>query len=845
MAGKIIDCFPYFDQTGKEILELRINLLKDYVDAFVICESNKTQSGIPIEFELKNTIDKLGLPKDKIKIIELNIPDDDNLEILDIDKHNCYEGNSSNINSLRARARERMQKDAIRLVLNFFDDDSTFILSDIDEIINPDNLSFFTSMVKKFPEKLIKIPLVHLEGRADLRVYNKSTGNPRMWDGAMIICNKQHLQQASPTQMRSNVFNPFEIAYIHHDNKRIEDAGWHFSWMGSAKTRKDKCKAFTHYNDTFSFLGNQNYSSSTIHDFLEQEPEEGTMAPSGDQDTVLKKYPINNLPKKLFELERVRNFLMPNWSKPKEYAFYIFSPWFETGGPEALHQLCGAINSNGMNAFMYYYQNEQSIEKNIMPDSIIPKYFNYNVKPLPQITIDDLDKDNAIIIIPEVFDRNIFPNNFRANLIYWFLGCQGDYSDPSLLKYYLGCQSQCALDLLHNIPSIPKDKIFALSDYTREQFIHSEHELENTHRENIILYNPKKGFEHIEKIITTMPVDYSFIPIENMSTEQMIELGLKAKIYLDFGKHPGKDRIPREMASLGCVVITGNENTAGNDIDVPLSNNYKFTLNTVTNQYNYEAICLRIFASMINYNNSFYEQLQYRNIIRKEKQVFYEEVKKMINIVTDGVKTVPNEYICQLHNIPKIDQQPLKYIMEVLKIQKDKNDLWLEFGTGWGESINYISQFTDDIVYSFDSFEGLPEHWRDMYPIGAFSMNKQPPKVNNNVRLIEGMFQETLQDFLNQHPQRQISFMHLDADLYSSTKYVLDCVKNRIKPGCVIVFDELLNYDGFDNDRGELLAWYEFINENNVKYRWIGMNGEFGTMHPLAEKVAILIESIG
>jgi len=46
---KIIDFFPYFDPTGKEILELRINMLKDYVDEFIICESNKTQSGIPKE----------------------------------------------------------------------------------------------------------------------------------------------------------------------------------------------------------------------------------------------------------------------------------------------------------------------------------------------------------------------------------------------------------------------------------------------------------------------------------------------------------------------------------------------------------------------------------------------------------------------------------------------------------------------------------------------------------------------------------------------------------------------------------------------------------------------------
>ena len=48
MRNKIVDVFPYFDPTGRELLELRIKLLYDYVDEFVITESNRTQSGIPI-----------------------------------------------------------------------------------------------------------------------------------------------------------------------------------------------------------------------------------------------------------------------------------------------------------------------------------------------------------------------------------------------------------------------------------------------------------------------------------------------------------------------------------------------------------------------------------------------------------------------------------------------------------------------------------------------------------------------------------------------------------------------------------------------------------------------------
>ena len=134
---KVIDCFPYFDETGKELLKLRVEMLKDYVDYFIITESNKTQSGIPINRNLRKRISDYNLPADKIIIIDLDIPEDSRLITEKIDEYNCYEGNYVNKNSLLARVRERMQKDAILSELHKFTEDDVFILSDSDEIINP------------------------------------------------------------------------------------------------------------------------------------------------------------------------------------------------------------------------------------------------------------------------------------------------------------------------------------------------------------------------------------------------------------------------------------------------------------------------------------------------------------------------------------------------------------------------------------------------------------------------------------------------------------------------------------------------------------------------------------
>jgi beta-1,4-mannosyl-glycoprotein beta-1,4-N-acetylglucosaminyltransferase len=70
----VVDCFSYFNE--KELLELRINLLKDHVDKFVITDANYTHSGILKEYTLKKTIKELGLPEDKIEVIEVDLSEE-------------------------------------------------------------------------------------------------------------------------------------------------------------------------------------------------------------------------------------------------------------------------------------------------------------------------------------------------------------------------------------------------------------------------------------------------------------------------------------------------------------------------------------------------------------------------------------------------------------------------------------------------------------------------------------------------------------------------------------------------------------------------------------------------
>ena len=118
----------------------------------------------------------------------------------------------------------------------------------------------------------------------------------------------------------------------------------------------------------------------------------------------------------------------------------------------------------------------------------------------------------------------------------------------------------------------------------------------------------------------------------------------------------------------------------------------------------------------------------------------------------------------------------------------------LEFGVFSGETINHMAKLRSDLEFTgFDSFEGLPEDMdtgEKIVPATAFDRGGEPPKVEDNVTLVKGWFDNTILDWATKE-SKQISFLNLDADIYSSTKIVLNCINYMIVPGTIIRFDEL------------------------------------------------------
>lgn len=147
--------------------------------------------------------------------------------------------------------------------------------------------------------------------------------------------------------------------------------------------------------------------------------------------------------------------------------------------------------------------------------------------------------------------------------------------------------------------------------------------------------------------------------------------------------------------------------------------------------------------------------------------------------------------------------QDRRFILEYCTNRAAKEGLFLEFGVSRGVSINHVASFTSSTVHGFDSFQGIPEDWGHCKK-GAFSTNGVLPEVRKNVKLHVGLFDETLPEFLKAHNEH-ISFLHIDSDLYSSAKTVLQLLHDKIVVGTVIVFDEYFNYPGWQQN--EYLAF--------------------------------------
>ena len=153
----------------------------------------------------------------------------------------------------------------------------------------------------------------------------------------------------------------------------------------------------------------------------------------------------------------------------------------------------------------------------------------------------------------------------------------------------------------------------------------------------------------------------------------------------------------------------------------------------------------------------------------------------------------------------------------VAKRVKDRKVLYLEFGVWEGRSIRYWSEALrnpDSMLHGFDSFEGLPEDFdvKGPYSKGSFNVGGRIPQIDDpRVKFFKGWFEDSLPTY--QVPSYDTLVICLDADLYSATIFVLRQLRDHIKPGTFVYFDDMSRPDH------EPRAFDEFVAETGRRFQ--------------------------
>ena len=323
----------------------------------------------------------------------------------------------------------------------------------------------------------------------------------------------------------------------------------------------------------------------------------------------------------------------------------------QSGGAELLHQLVSYLRDNGKEAYIVYYVGENR-------DTVPVEYQKYNIAIADKIE----DSDHNISVLYETvfyqaakdtkiqkilwwlsvdnyyrcglnflkvrdiakWDKKIAIETFLRRIAYLILKGKNLFKDTISTKEFAGLDVLCAYQseyAQHFLQANGFKEMVPLKDYINVEHC-SEFTIEG--REDIILYNPKKGYEYTKKLIDATP-DLKWVALENMSRQQLIDIMKRSKIYVDFGNHPGKDRLPRECAMNGLCIITGSRGAAYYFEDVWIENRYKFD----EKNSNISDIAMRLRDVLKNYKNYINDFQYYRGQIVKEKEEFEMQVREL------------------------------------------------------------------------------------------------------------------------------------------------------------------------------------------------------------------------
>ncbi len=320
-----------------------------------------------------------------------------------------------------------------------------------------------------------------------------------------------------------------------------------------------------------------------------------------------------------------------NPKKPEGKIYIVCLTPVATGGTELLHQLCDKLSRLGCDAYMFYGKVKEPVPE---------RFKKYRTRYI----MDVYDTEGNIFIVPEVMPQLALKIMNAKSILWWLsvdnffraLECSGETEeniidlikrkeDNRLLHFV---QSQYAKEYLLG-KGISPNEVEYLSDYLNKEFMVEAMKGNPGHQRYAnVLYNPAKGYEFTQKLIKASP-ELNWIPLHYYSPEEMRILMCRSMVYVDFGNHPGKDRIPREAAICGCCIIVGLRGAAANPCDIPIPSEYKIE----DREENIPAIIGKIKEVAQNYDVTSRDYDDYRKKIKEEEIVFEKDIKNMIQLL--------------------------------------------------------------------------------------------------------------------------------------------------------------------------------------------------------------------
>lgn len=229
--SKIYDCFNFFNEL--DILEIRLNILYEYVDYFVIVESSVTHSGQLKPFYFEENKERFSKFLDKIIHYKVyDTPESfDNLDfstdpvVNEIYGFSNKQTNRFNRYNQPDYGRDFYQKECVRRPLVNCSDDDLIIISDADEIPNP-------VIINNLKNLSLEDTIYSLN--QNTYYYYLNVLKQRDWYGSKLGLYKN---------VKNLSFN--EVRGDESLSTRIGNGGWHFSFMGGKEMVKTKITSYS------------------------------------------------------------------------------------------------------------------------------------------------------------------------------------------------------------------------------------------------------------------------------------------------------------------------------------------------------------------------------------------------------------------------------------------------------------------------------------------------------------------------------------------------------------------------------------------------------------------------